>query len=197
MAFCGNCGNQVADSVKFCPSCGNAMQASPVSEQPQVTSQPEVIPQPEPTAEEKLADATAKMDAFAQKLGNTTDNTADFEKGDIESNKVMSVLAYFGFLVLIPILAAKNSPFARYHSNQGLVLFLAMLGYSIADGILTSILRAVLYKGLGLWSIYSTCSSIINLLYIGFTILAVIGIINALNGRAKELPIIGKFKVLK
>ena len=28
-------------------------------------------------------------------------------------------------------------------------------------------------------------------------VLAIIGIINALNGRTKELPIIGKFKILK
>lgn len=167
------------------------MQAPPASEQPQAA------PQPEPTAEEKLADATAKVDAFAQKLGNTADSTTDYEKTDIESNKVMAVLAYFGFLVIVPILAAKNSPFARYHANQGLVLFLAMLGYSIADGIVTSILRAILYKGMGLWSIYSTCSSIINLLYVGFTILAIIGINNALNGRAKDLPLIGKYRVLK
>ena len=32
---------------------------------------------------------------------------------------------------------------------------------------------------------------------IWFTVLAVIGIINALNGRAKELPIIGKYRLLK
>ena len=29
------------------------------------------------------------------------------------------------------------------------------------------------------------------------TVLSVIGIINALNGKAKELPIIGKFKIIK
>jgi len=30
-----------------------------------------------------------------------------------------------------------------------------------------------------------------------FLVLAVLGIINAANGRAKELPVIGKFKFLK
>ena len=35
------------------------------------------------------------------------------------------------------------------------------------------------------------------ILSIVITVLAVIGIINALNGKAKELPIIGKFKILK
>jgi len=30
-----------------------------------------------------------------------------------------------------------------------------------------------------------------------FLVLAVLGIVNAANGRAKELPVIGKFKILK
>lgn len=186
MAFCGNCGTQVAEGVKFCPSCGNTMQATP--QQPA---------QPEPTAEEKLQQATTTVDNFAQKLGNTADSTAQFANDDIQQNKVMAILSYFGFLVIVPIIAAKNSPFARFHSNQGLVLFLGMIGWIIADSIVTTILRAVLWKGLGLWSIYSLCTTILDICYLGFTVLAIIGIINVLNGRAKDLPLIGKFRILK
>ena len=186
MAYCGKCGNQIEEGVKFCPACGTALQVA----------NPETV-QPEPTAEEKLQQATQTIDSVAQKLGNTVDLSAEYDKTDAEANKVMALLSYFGILVLVPILGAKHSPFARFHANQGLVLLLGMIGYGIADGIATAILRAILYKGLGLWSIYSMCSSIINLLYVGFTILAIIGIINVLNGRAKGLPIIGKYRVLK
>ena len=204
MAFCGNCGNKVEDNVKVCPSCGNvinttATPAEPV--QPPVEPQPQQVyeqpVQPEPTAEEKLQQATTAVDNFAQKLGNTADSTAQFSKEDIEQNKVMSVLAYFGFLVIVPIVAAKNSPFARFHSNQGLVLFLGMIAWIIADSIASAILRAILWKGLGLWSIYSLCTTVLDICYLVFTILAIIGIINALNGRAKDLPLIGKFRILK
>ena len=189
MAYCGKCGTPIDEGVKFCPACGAALQMA----------QPEaVLPeQPEPTAEEKLQQATQAIDSMAQKLGNTADHSAEYDKTDAEANKVMALLSYLGILVLIPVFAGKHSPFVRYHANQGVVLLLAMIGYSIADGIVTSILRAILYKGLGLWSIYSMCSSIINLLYVGFTVLAIIGIINVLNGRAKDLPIIGKYRVLK
>jgi len=90
--------------------------------------------------------------------------------------------------VLIPILAAKESKFARFHSNQGLVLMLAAIAYSIATSIVGIILSAI---RLGF------VSSILSILSIAFTVLAVIGIINAANGRAKELPIIGKFTILK
>ena len=43
----------------------------------------------------------------------------------MNGNKVMAILSYFGILVLIPIFAAKDDAFARYHANQGLVLLIA------------------------------------------------------------------------
>ena len=43
---------------------------------------------------------------------------------DADKNKIFGILAYLGILCLIPILVAKDSPFAKYHANQGLVLFL-------------------------------------------------------------------------
>lgn len=49
----------------------------------------------------------------------TEDNTSEFEQEDINQNKVMAVLAYIGILVLVPLLAAPNSKYARYHVNQG------------------------------------------------------------------------------
>ena len=50
---------------------------------------------------------------------NTPDTTASYAAADVQNNKVMAVLSYIGILVLIPILAAKESPFARFHANQG------------------------------------------------------------------------------
>lgn len=177
MAFCGKCGTQMNDDTKFCPSCGAPYEAAVPTPEPQ-PAQPDPAP--------KQADIGAKMAA----LNNTADTTAEFDKADIDQNKGMSVLAYFGPLVLIPILAAKNSRFARYHSNQGLVLLLAAVAYSIVYGILSTIIYAISWR-LGF------VVSIIGLVSILFTVLAIIGIINAVNGRAKELPIIGKFKLLK
>ncbi|NCU25416.1 zinc ribbon domain-containing protein, partial [Candidatus Nomurabacteria bacterium] len=34
-------------------------------------------------------------------------------------------------------------------------------------------------------------------LWIVFGVMAILGIINAVNGKAKELPVIGKFRILK
>lgn len=131
-------------------------------------------------------DYSAKISA----LNETADTTADFDKADIEQNKVMGVLAYLSWLVLIPIFAAKGSKFAHFHANQGLVLAITEIAWWIVQGILSSVLYSISWR-LGF------ISTILGLVNIVFLVLLVIGIMNAANGRAKELPIIGKFKILK
>ncbi len=119
---------------------------------------------------------------------NTT--TEGYDKDDIEQNKVMGVLAYLGILVLIPILAAKESKFARFHANQGLILCIAAILYGVAYSVLTSIILAIS------WRLYFLVS-ILGFVGIVFAVLCVIGIINVVNGQAKELPVIGKYRILR
>ena len=57
-----------------------------------------------------------------------------FNSEDVQSNKVMGILAYFGILFLIPLLAAKDSQYARFHTNQGIVLFI----FSVALNIISN-----------------------------------------------------------
>ena len=124
MAFCGKCGQQVNEGVRFCPACGSPMQI--VAAEPNRQQTP---PPVQPTDAESMAKATATADALSDKLSGmnkTADLTDQFDKADVEQNKVMAILAYFGILVLIPILAAKDSKFARFHANQGLLLCIGL-----------------------------------------------------------------------
>ena len=103
---------------------------------------------------------------------------------DVEKNKVFAILAYLGILFLIPLLAAKDSPFAMYHANQGLVLFLGAIALSVASAILSfvvPILGAIV--GLFIW--------VVPLVFI------ILGIINAANGQMKPLPLIGGISLIK
>jgi len=102
-----------------------------------------------------------------------------FEKDDIENNKVMALLAYIIFLV--PLLAAKESKFAMFHTNQGLILFLCAVAVNIVGGIVP-IVGWLIILPLGNLFVF---------------ILAIIGIINAAKGEAKPLPLIGGIKILK
>ncbi|MDR3217941.1 MAG: DUF4870 domain-containing protein [Dysgonamonadaceae bacterium] len=112
-----------------------------------------------------------------------TEVTPTPEANDVANNKVFAILAYFGILFLVPLLAAKDSPFARFHANQGLNLFLL----TIALYIVFYILLIISYR----------LALIINLVYLVIAVLAILGIINAAKGEMKELPLIGKFRFIK
>lgn len=169
MAFCNHCGAQLAEGVKFCPQCGTTVgaAAAPVNQQPPQPAGQPVARQPQ-----------------------QPDTATGYDPKDIEANKVMALLSYLGILVLVPLFAAKESKFARFHANQGLILCLAAIAYGVAYSIVSSILLALS------WRLY-TVVSLIGLLGFAFAVWAVIGIINSLNGKAKELPVIGKYKILK
>jgi len=169
MSYCSKCGTEIAVGSKFCPSCGTPAGASAAPETRQ-----------EPTSSETR---------FSEAL-NTADTTAAFSAQDIEQGKVMGVLSYLGILVLIPIFAARESKFARFHANQGLILCIAAIIYGVAYSVLSTIVLAIS------WRLYFVVS-LIGLVGVVFLVLAVLGIINVLNGRAKELPLIGKYRILK
>ena len=129
-----------------------------------------------------MADLNQKINEF----NSTKDSTSEFDPNDIQQNKVMAILAYLSWLVLIPLFAAKESKFARYHCNQGIMLAIA----EIIVWVIFGILSIIPYVG---W-IFIVLNSLISLVCLVF---AVTGIINAANGKAKELPFIGKFNILK
>lgn len=122
-----------------------------------------------------------------QAMNNTADSTNEFDPKDIEQNKVMAVLAYLGILVLVPIFAAKESKFARFHANQGLILcIIGIILYLLVQVLLVISVKLAAIFGIFMW--------IIDL---GILVLAIIGIINAAKGRAKELPLVGNYRILK
>jgi len=100
---------------------------------------------------------------------------ATSDQKDIEENKGLTVLSYIGILCLIPLLAKKESRFAQYHAKQGLVLFIAEIA--------TSIIMAIPIIG---WIIGFLAAIV-------WLILAIMGIMNTLQGQYKEIPVLGKF----
>ena len=125
-----------------------------------------------------------------QDFSNSPDTTAQFDQADIQSNKVMAVLSYIGILWLVPMLGAKESRFAQFHANQGIVLFLFELAYNVVSQIIQAILGGIPVVG----AIVGVILSLLNLV---FLVLAILGIVNACQGKAKELPIIGGIRILK
>ena len=123
-------------------------------------------------------------------LKNMKDHTSEFDPTDIQNNKTMGILSYIGLLVLVPIFAAKDSKFARFHANQGLVLVIAQAIITTVLSITAVILGLIPYVG---WFLALIVRLLIPVVYIP----SIIGIINAAKGQAKELPIIGGIRILK
>ncbi len=116
-----------------------------------------------------------------------------FTTEDVNKNKVFGVLAYLGILVLVPLLGAKDSLYARFHANQGLILLIFNILLTAARRILTFALKVATF---GLMNdainiIASTATGVITLVFI------IIGIVNACSGEARRLPIIGGFTLVK
>lgn len=97
---------------------------------------------------------------------------------DVQDNKTIAALAYI--LFFLPLLAARNSRFAMYHANQGLLLLLALVAGNIVLGIIPLIGWILL--------------PILNL--VGFIYL-IIGVMNAVNGKVQPLPFMPKVDILK
>lgn len=113
-----------------------------------------------------------------------------FNSEDVSNNKVFGILSYLWILVLIPIFAAKDSPYAKFHANQGLVLFIAEVALNIAVRIIAAILSLSI-MGTLFAGILSFAVMIVSLIFM------ILGIVNACSDEAKELPLIGGISILK
>ncbi len=156
MAKCPKCGVEVEETAKFCNACGAKLGAS-----------------------DTFSDAANNIANNIANLNNTADTTDQFDAKDIADNKIIALFSYLGILFLIPLLASPNSKYARFHANQGLVLFLT--------NIILGIVAVIPILG---W-IVGGIGSVVTF------ILAILGIVNAVTGKAKELPLIGTFSILK
>jgi uncharacterized membrane protein len=111
---------------------------------------------------------------------------------DAEKNKIYGILAYvpipLPLLWLIPLLAAKDSPFAKYHANQGFVLFILELALWFVLTVLNYIFFMV---GLSFLAVF------LSIAWLGILVLVILGVVNAAAGKCVPLPVIGGIKLLK
>ena len=128
----------------------------------------------------------ADLNQTISKITDTPDYTSSFNPQDIQKNKTMSILAYIGILVLIPIFAAKDSAYAKFHANQGLLLLIA----EAAVGLVFGLLGLIPYVGVVFQILLWVCEVI-------FCALSLIGLVNAVFDKAKELPFLGGYYILK
>lgn len=163
MAFCRQCGKKLDEGLKFCPGCGASVNT-------------------QSTASENKAAIPGKV----TKSEKPPVDIRGFSQEDIDNNRAMAVLAYIIFL--IPLFAAKKSKFARYHTNQAIVLILTII-------VIEIVLSLLMGSGSGAIILLS----IVGYFVVGggIFVFSIMGIVHAAKGEVKPLPFIGKLTILK
>uniref|UniRef100_A0A7C4GAR2 DUF4870 domain-containing protein n=1 Tax=candidate division WOR-3 bacterium TaxID=2052148 RepID=A0A7C4GAR2_UNCW3 len=92
---------------------------------------------------------------------------------DVEKGKGIAWLSYLGILWLVPLLAAKENSFCKFHVKQGIML--TILGVAIW------IIAWIPFLG---WLLG-------GLVWLFIIIMAIIGIINAASGKYWKMPLLG------
>ena len=107
------------------------------------------------------------------------DVTARFQAEDITANKTVAAFSVIPILFWLPFVAAKDSAFAKFYANQGLLLLLIS-----AVGRLLR--RIPLLGGLVSWVIS-----------LAVLICVIAGLYFAFQGQARRLPFIGSIEIIK
>ena len=170
MAFCKNCGQELKEGVQFCASCGTPVDPQPQQEAPQQQAQPQQQTQYAPPVD------------------------------DVAANKGIAWLSYMGPLFLVPMFARKFSKYCQFHVKQGITLCAAAIAYGITINILLLIIGLIFPGGSFLGyhyhsGVYNFFNLVFNLGYIFFTVMSIIGIVNAATGKEKQLPLFGSIKI--
>lgn len=169
--FCKYCGKEITEGKKFCSECGKCVdEVTPVVENNQ---------------------------GEAQKNVNTNNPNGD-------DTKVYKILSYIGILWLVGMFCnKKNDKSVRFHVGQGIIVTIVIAILYIAVSIINSFVISNIFADTywGVRVVNGTGLAIMGFLNfavsaIGIT-LEVLGIINAVKGKDKELPIVGSHAFYK
>ena len=112
--------------------------------------------------------------SYQETEGQTNRAYSENVQEDVARNKGLGYLCYLGPLVLVPLLTNKDSDFLRFHSNQGLLLFIVEVLGSILSGGLVGLAASI------------------------FSLVCMVKGLRAVSrGEKEELPLVGGIKLLK
>ncbi len=125
---------------------------------------------------EKIKEKINEMEAESA----AADANATYTEDEVRNGTLMGILAYLGILNLIPFFVEKENKFVRFHTVQGFTLLIIWVILVVIDALTGKFLNFV----------FNTLEFLVG-------IWAIIGIVNVIKGEAKELPLIGKYRLIK
>ena len=118
---------------------------------------------------------------MAEQTKEVQADTNKVKPENIDEVKAVSAIGYLGILFLVPMLTNPKSEYAMFHANQGLLLGITAFAVNMIGSVIPFI---------GWFLILPFGNIFVFVLFI-------MGIINAMNGSMKRLPLIGGFYLLK
>lgn len=117
-----------------------------------------------------------------------------------DREKVLGAISYIGPLFVVSYLMAENSKFIKFHANQGLVFFLAVI---VVRFVLSAIMMAVFipsaivserYGMFGMMGAGVGGVGLITMLVsLAIVVVGIMGVVKAAQGEQWEMPVIGKW----
>ena len=107
---------------------------------------------------------------------------------------MLCAVSYIYILFFLPLVACPNSRFGKFHANQALLLLIASAILSVAGGVCYGILWAIPLIPDFIKHVVDLALDIV--LWAAPTAGMIFGIVNAAQGKAKEIPIIGKYNLI-
>lgn len=188
-----------AAEAEAIPTAAQVSDAPPLDTADTEPAASSASPAPEETASAGEADTTASAAAetpdpapainatlrraYARVLA-TPDTTDRYSPRDVREHRTMAVLAYLGLLWMIPFFCARSSRFVKFHLGQGLLLLLT-------DGIGATLLGVALLLFGFAPAVAPAVAAVAEVLLFLSLALKVFGVICAIRGRARELPLVG------
>jgi uncharacterized membrane protein len=166
---CNNCGNEVTTEGTNCPFCGFPLYAG--YQQPQGQGFQQAQGQ-----NYQQTQGTQYNQNYQQTQGN---QSGSFSM-DPKTAAIVCYLTWIG-LVIALLSADRSDPFFRFHLNNVFVLIISGCIFGVASVIL------VFIPILGWLAIMAGS--------IFLTVCLIMGLINAINGECKPLPLLGSFKI--
>ena len=183
------CNAEVKAKDKFCSACGESL-----------------------GKEKKKKESNINQDEIFNKIGDnlekildTEDTSKEYTKKDIEDNKGLAILSYIGPLALIPYFKGKDSKYVKYHAVQGMNLLIVWVVFTIFAAILSMIKITKSCDHSPIFGVVTNCVKVtpwwikfpIDIIGLCLLIISILGVVYALLGKAKKLPLIDKVNIIK
>ncbi len=142
----------------------------------------------EPNNGEKKDETRKKVDkAVNDYVKDVKDFSKDYTDKEKSEGMFFGILSYISVLCLIPYFLEDKNNFVKFHAKQGLNLFLLEVIVGVSASILVFLL---LFLGFAIVLVR-------NIIECVFFVVSIMGIIDAATGKARELPIVNKIKIVR